>query len=311
MFDRHSESQTNVNRAEAASDARRYDVAQDMAMQAISTDPDNPDGYASLGRACLGQNKVSEAEEHFRKALSMDPESHWYLAGLSVCLRLQKKHKEALQHANELTRLFPVMSHSHETRGDALHANGKNEQAVEAYKVAIQHDPENDGALLGIGNALLDLKKPNEAESYIRRALEFNPNSAICLNNLGVCLENQGDLKNAALAYKSAVLVDPSLKIAKANTASAVDRYLAVGGGVSLFLIYIGFKIAYYFGRQMDSIPDTAIVISVVLVAVFFFVIVITAIYQRVVRKKRRKELESDDPQLLEIYNTIKRAKDY
>ncbi len=54
------------------------------------------------------------------------------------------------------------------------------------------------------------------------------------LNNLGVALEGQSKIKDAALAYKAAVLIDPSLEIAKVNAKNAIHQYVHIGGGALL-----------------------------------------------------------------------------
>ena len=84
----------NVERAEAACDARRYEIARQCAVDAITADPNSGDGYASLGRACLGLQEFEEAEKHFREAYSIDPTDAWYLIGLAISLRCQKNASE-------------------------------------------------------------------------------------------------------------------------------------------------------------------------------------------------------------------------
>lgn len=297
----------NVERAEAACDARRYEIARQCAVDAITADPNSGDGYASLGRACLGLQEFEEAEKHFREAYSIDPTDAWYLIGLAISLRCQKNASESLKVADELVRLHPLNSRSHEVRGKALNALKRFADAKVAFEEAIKLDPENIMAIFGTGYSLIELKKPKEAEACFRRVLRLDSNNAHALNNLGVSLENQGNLRDAALAYKSAVLLDPTWKTAKKNTTSAVERYLAAGSGISALLFYFAFKVAFQAGQGKDSISQSAETIFGVLVVTFVLAAIGIVVYQRSVRGKRRRELESKDPQLLEIYNTIKR----
>ena len=312
MTNRFHESRINVERAEAASDANRHDAAIDLAMKAITADPTHGDGYASLGRACLGLGRHKEAEEHFRHALSIEPESPWYLGGLSVCLRLQDRADEALEFTRELIRLYPTLGYSHEMHGHSLRIDKQFEASIEAYEQALRFDPECEESLMGNGLSLLRLNKPKEAEAIFRRALVLNPNRAACVNNLGVSLEGQGKLKESAVAYKAAVMIDPTYQIAKSNTASAVDRYLAVGGGVTLGVLatccYVAIRV---FGSSAMTKTKNALVISAGLVVAFGCAIGIMLLYKYIVSKKRKLELQIDDPQLLDIYQTIKRNNDY
>src|SRR5207244_1255249 len=73
------------------------------------------------------------------------------------------------------------------------------------------------------------------AEYSYREALRCDPRDAVALNNLGVALQRLGRQEEAALAFKAAVLADPTLQIAKSNTHSAVKNLggvVAAGAGV-------------------------------------------------------------------------------
>jgi tetratricopeptide (TPR) repeat protein len=83
-------------KAEAASNLGRFSEAQALAIQAIAADPENGDGYASLGRALFGLDKPVEAEKQFRAALERSAENSWYLRCLAISLKMQSRFREAL-----------------------------------------------------------------------------------------------------------------------------------------------------------------------------------------------------------------------
>ena len=63
-------------------------------------------------------------------------------------------------------------------------------------------------------------KRYREAELVFRQVLTIAPTNSASLNYLGVSLHSQGKHKDAALAFKSALIINPNLEAAKSNTRS-------------------------------------------------------------------------------------------
>ncbi len=60
-----------------------------------------------------------------------------------------------------------------------------------------------------LGNALTDQGKLDEAVAAYRKALELKPDYAEAHNNLGLALMNQGKLDEAVTAYRKALELEP------------------------------------------------------------------------------------------------------
>ena len=68
----------------------------------------------------------------------------------------------------------------------------------------------NDAAVFNdLGNLLLLAQKPAEAEAAYRRALELDADKVSALFNLGLLLQQRGDLKGAMQLYQRALKVEP------------------------------------------------------------------------------------------------------
>src|SRR5262249_10084254 len=74
--------------------------------------------------------------------------------------------------------------------GVALYDQGKPEEAVAAYRKAIELKPDYAPAYFNLGTALYDLKRPGEAVAAHRKAIELKPDYPEAYNNLGVALIN-------------------------------------------------------------------------------------------------------------------------
>jgi len=290
-------------KAEMASDLRRYEEAQSLAAQSIAADPQFADGFVALGRACIGLQQYEDAEKHFKHALSLNPENEQYLKCVSYALGCLGRDAESLGFAREMARVAPEVSDSHVYMASALHRLRQLDEAKENYQNAVILDPENHDAITGLADVCLDKEEFKEAELHYRAALRIHSDDAGILNDLGVCLERQGKIKDAALAYKSALLTDPTLDVAKQNTKQAVEKYLSIGGGI--FFVYIGFKLTFLLARNRNGEPPEWWVLATI-VASFIGIVVFGgfALYRR---HRKKRDLQMADPQLLEIYNTIRK----
>jgi tetratricopeptide (TPR) repeat protein len=93
------------------------------------------------------------------------------------------------------------------------------EQAVAAYRRALELEPGHAGALVNLGRMLHAAGDPAAAEAHYRKALAARPDDDTALFNLGVALEDLGRSEEALAAYEKAVAVDPSCADAHYNAA--------------------------------------------------------------------------------------------
>lgn len=81
--------------------------------------------------------------------------------------------------------------------------------AREAYRRALELDPEHVEAHVNLGRLLHDAGDPAAAEGHYRCALAVEAEEPLALFNLGVALEDLGRSGEALEAYERAVQVDP------------------------------------------------------------------------------------------------------
>jgi len=298
--------------AEAACDVGRFETAQSLAAQAVAFNPEWSDGYGSLARACLGLTQYSEAEQHCLKGLEKDPNNEWILNLLIIIARFQGSTLKAHRHAQRLLEIAPNAGFAHAAYGNVLKDSDKFKEAISHFDQARKLDPNDTGAIGGLGFCHLSLGNSKIAENHYRESLSLNPNNARHLNNLGVALQEQGKLKDAALAFKAAVIVDPNLEVSKSNAKHSIAAYLSVvsvgGGGMILYLIA---KVGMVAGRsssfgghsgfsadEMGQLGAVVVIVLLALAAMFGLFV-----WGR--RMVRKAELKSADPQILEFYKTV------
>jgi tetratricopeptide (TPR) repeat protein len=82
---------------------------------------------------------------------------------------------------------------------------------VERYERALAIDPARWDIHNGLGLALTDLGRYDEAEAVLQKGLSLQPDSAKICASLGYLFDCKGDLAAAAKAYRRALALDPTL----------------------------------------------------------------------------------------------------
>jgi Flp pilus assembly protein TadD len=84
-------------------------------------------------------------------------------------------------------------------------------QAIQACTTAIQLDPRNAGSWNNLGNVYRDLGRLEEAREAYRKAARFDPGDAKPWSNLGIVHRDLGRPLEAMRAFRKAARIDPSL----------------------------------------------------------------------------------------------------
>lgn len=83
-------------------------------------------------------------------------------------------------------------------------------EAIKSFKDALNYDPKNEGAWLGLANAYLSVGDINNAEQAIYKSLESYPTYLSALNVLGNIFLRRNDFNSAILTYDKMLEVQPS-----------------------------------------------------------------------------------------------------
>jgi tetratricopeptide (TPR) repeat protein len=147
--------------------------------------------------------------------------------------------------------------------GDIAMDNGQLEKALRCYVEALQRDPTAPDVKIQIGYVLVEDNKPEEAEKYFRQALELDPgefsaylglsecyrlirktseqaamvkqamgiapDDSDVWNAQGVVFEVEGLLKEATSAYERALSLSPYHRKAANNLGFALEKRIAAG----------------------------------------------------------------------------------
>src|SRR5262245_2837411 len=204
---------------EAAYKARKYTAASTIFERYTAKKPENAWGHFMLGLSAWKGGDLVKAEKAFNDALAIEPDHLKSLVNLSRVLLEQKRFDDAL---NTLMRAGDIEPNSNEVprlMGRAYHALGKTDDAIEAYRHAIELDEKDVWSMNNLGLVFLEQKRAEEAMPLLLKAVDLQKDVAAFHNNLGMAFEHTRRFKDAAEAYNDALSADAGYEKAKHNLA--------------------------------------------------------------------------------------------
>ncbi len=115
------------------------------------------------------------------------------------------RYDESLEHYDLLIQYRPDSEGVMLGRGELLLRMGRLDEAVEQYRAAVRRYPESATSLNALGYTLADrTDRYREAERFIRKALEYNPDSPAIIDSMGWVLFKLGRHEEALVELRRA-----------------------------------------------------------------------------------------------------------
>jgi tetratricopeptide (TPR) repeat protein len=148
-----------------------------------------------------------ENTQYSETSISNDAE-FWYNKGNA--LDAQCKSDEALQAYDKAIELNPDYVSAWYRKGQVLAGLGKSDEALQAYDKAIELDPDDAHAWDEKGSALRYQGKYDEALQAYDEAIRLDPNFILAWHGKGNAFISQGKYDEALQAYDEAIRLDPN-----------------------------------------------------------------------------------------------------
>jgi tetratricopeptide (TPR) repeat protein len=205
--------------AEAAYRARKYAEAAGLFQRYVADRPASGVGQFMLGMSAWKAGDLAIAEQAFDAALAIDPNHVKSLMNLARVRIEQKRSDEAIALLTRASGIQPGTGEVHRLLGRAYRAQGKADEAVDAYRHAIDLDGQDAWSMNNLGLILLEQQQAEEALPLLVKAVELRKDTAAFYNNLGMALEHTGRFRAAATAYQDALSADAAYGRARQNLA--------------------------------------------------------------------------------------------
>jgi tetratricopeptide (TPR) repeat protein len=199
----------------------RAAAAVELLYQAVAFRPDSGEFRAKLGMALAGVGRNEEALEALDSAIEMGqpPAPH-----SSFSIQHSAFPPPAPDSSFSIQNSAFLLAEAHHNRGVVLDRLGRGDEAVAAWKRAVELRPGYDDALNLLGQKLLAGNEPREALGPLGAAVVANPRNASAHNNLGIALRKTGNIAKAATHFRRATVLRPGHAEAHSNLGTALNE---------------------------------------------------------------------------------------
>jgi Flp pilus assembly protein TadD len=202
----------------------RYDEAVTLFELYTQRRESNPWGYYMLGMSAWKSGRLETAEVAFKQAIELDSTLVKAHLNLGRVLIEASRPSEAIATIDGAIAVGGESSVASRLKGNAYHTLGQTEDALVAYRRAIQIDPEDAWSMNNLAFILIEQGRYDEALPALARATELRKDVPVFFNNLGMVLEQVGQFRAAEDAYTLAASLDGVSPKAVANR----DRVVGV-----------------------------------------------------------------------------------
>ena len=176
----------------------------------------------NLGGALILEGREEAAHAHFESAARINPKDPMSHSNLGTYYETHNQMREAVKEyevAVALTSDPGLLAQTYANLGAAYRGLGDDQRAQTHYKQALQYNPNQFNAWLGLGLLAQKQGKLGEALTNLSRSVEVQPTARGFLA-LGNALRQSGRNVEALSAYEQALNISPSLAEAQQATES-------------------------------------------------------------------------------------------
>jgi tetratricopeptide (TPR) repeat protein len=184
--------------------------------------PDDSDSALWLARLYRAQGKTDEAEKSLRTILAKDPENGEALEQLSQLLIDEGRSQEAITLLAEAADQFSSPD-VYDLLGDAYTQAKQYPKAEDAYRKAVDMDPEDPGHRHGLADTLYTENKYNEALDQYKKLTQLEPGTSENYLRLSQLYRQLGQFSDAESALMRAKQLSPGSVLILDNEALLYD----------------------------------------------------------------------------------------
>ena len=204
-----------LDEAQAALDKNDYEAAIPPLQKFIAEKPDVAYAHFQLAYAYTALKRTDDARQEYERCVTLDPKMPEAQLNLGILL-LENRPADAVAPLRKAVELLPSQSRPRYLLGLAQERSGDLSGAAESFQGATRLDPKDVDSLTRLGQVLLRLDKPADAESKFRAALELQPKSPEALQGLAQSLDQQKK-PQAVDAYRNYLALQPDDKGARSR----------------------------------------------------------------------------------------------
>jgi tetratricopeptide (TPR) repeat protein len=176
------------------------DLADESLLSLSVADPKSARMHQALAHELAKRGLTAEAIENYRAALKLDPQLpgiHFELAEMLNTLATDEGRQEAEREYRAALAANPMDEQSERRLGEIAFQAGDLKAAADHYDRAIQWQPNDPEATIGLAKVLMSLNQLQKAETLLHHALELDPTSAVAHFRLSTIYRQTGRAQDA------------------------------------------------------------------------------------------------------------------
>ncbi len=189
----------------AAARTGRWREASETLDKLVQSEPRHAAAWLALGACRLHEGRAQDALAAFERATQLNADAYLSQLGRAVALHAGGRNYEAL---GVYLKLLAARPDSEALLGNALGAAitaGEFTRARGLAERLLRVQPQSSVALAGLAAVSIEAKEAKEAVSYVGRLAAGPPESFEDWHNLGACYFRQGLIRQAAEAFQHAL----------------------------------------------------------------------------------------------------------
>lgn len=217
--------------------AKRYEDATASADRAIALTPNEAEPYTYKATSLWYLKDYEAAETAARKAIALKPDYPQAHAVLGKILGTQRQDNEAVREYNQALELYRqgvlsgqlprnsfFLTDVNTNLAAALLRLGRSWQALPLAKQIAKENPQSFEAQYNYGLIALDAKAYDQALAALQAADGIQPNNIKVITGQGLALEGLGKLREALIAFNSALSINPNFAPARTGHDETYER---------------------------------------------------------------------------------------
>lgn len=156
-----------------------------------------------------GKNGNDIRRSSLWQALENNPRDLEAIAGLVTCAAEAGQYTVAETFIRYALTFQPESARLHFSLALVLKAMGRLEQALSAFMVSLEHDPDNETAYVEVAYVYLALQRSDEQKTWLEKALQKYPHNYQLLVLMGEAVKRRGNIEMALDFFRQALRLAP------------------------------------------------------------------------------------------------------
>jgi tetratricopeptide (TPR) repeat protein len=180
-----------------------------LSVESELTDDARAQLHFSVALVYLRRGHVQLAEYHLRRTRRLDPHFPRVHETLGEVLLRRAALSEAIPVLRTALQVDPYSWYGHYLLGNALARRRLWKSAYDEFALAVDMGPDEPLSWLMCGEMLLHLDRLDEAERYLNKALQLDPEMSEAAADIGLVCTRRGDRERALEYFDRALSLEP------------------------------------------------------------------------------------------------------